>query len=122
MLIIWRGLGWLVPVILFSSFVLSQGLVDAIYGEDFYTSNEWPKYLAILICSLGTAFLGYTFNHNKEIKTVGIVPRELEKPPSHALFFIPIEYWAIIIPALFLWMQNYDGLMQWFCWQPYIVA
>lgn len=107
MLIIWRGLGWLVPVIFIAAIVLSQLSLDSIYGEGFYTNNEWPKSLAILVCSVVIAYLGYTLNHRKRKVTVGVVPREITKSSSHTLFFIPIEYWAIIIPALFFWMQNY---------------
>lgn len=106
MLIIWRGFGWLVPVIIVASFLLSEAGLDAVYGEGFYIANEWSPIAAIVIGSLLIAFLGYFLNHKKRIIHVDPESGKKKKSPAHTLFFIPIEAWAIIIPALFFWIES----------------
>lgn len=104
MLIVWRGYGWLVPVVIFGMLMLSQLTIDAIYGDGFYTANTWPKYAAIGVASVCVGLLGVFLNHIKRGTLVDEQTGEvLGKTPSHYLFFIPVEYWAIITPAIFYW-------------------
>jgi len=107
MLIVWRGYGWLVPVLTFGVMILSQVGIDAVYGDGFYTANAWPKTAAIVIAALCVGLVGIYLNH---IKRGNVVDEEtgevLGKEPSHYLFFIPVEYWAIIIPAVFYWATS----------------
>ncbi|MDJ0711802.1 MAG: hypothetical protein QNJ14_15535 [Woeseiaceae bacterium] len=104
MLIVWRGFGWLVPVVVFGALILSQLSVDAVYGEGFYTANGWPKQLAFIVAALSVGFLGFFLNHTKrQILFDEETGEALGKAPSHSLFFIPIEYWAIIVLALAFW-------------------
>lgn len=104
MLIVWRGFGWLVPVVVFGALILSQLSVDAVYGEGFYTANGWPKQLAFVVAALFVGFLGFFLNHTKrQILFDEETGEALGKAPSHSLFFIPIEYWAIIVLALAFW-------------------
>ena len=59
MLIVWRGFGWLVPVVVIAALILSQLSVDAVYGEGFYTANTWPKQAAFIVAALSIGFLGF---------------------------------------------------------------
>ena len=107
MLIVWRGLGWLVPVITFGVMILSQVAIDALYGDGFYTANAWPKTVAIILAALSVGLLGVYLNHIKRRTTVDEnTGEDLGKSPSHYLFFIPVEYWALIIPAVFFWATS----------------
>ena len=104
MLVVWRGLGWLVPVIVFGALILSQLSVDAVYGEGFYTANGWPKQAAFVVAALSVGLLGFVLNHVKrQILVDDETGEALGKAPSHSLFFIPIEYWSIIVLALTFW-------------------
>lgn len=109
MLVICRGFGWLIPVIVFGAFLLSQIALNSIYGEGFYKSNEWPKIAAVVASSLLIASLGYFLNYKKRQVFVDEESGEKKKAPAHSLFFIPIEAWAVIIPVLFFWMQNHTA-------------
>ncbi len=109
MLFIWRGFGWLIPVIVFGAFLLSQITLNYIYGEGFYKANEWPKIAAIVVSSLMVASLGYFLNYRKRQVIVGPESGKKKKSPAHSLFFIPIEAWALIIPVFFFWMQSYTA-------------
>lgn len=107
MLIVWRGFGWLVPVLAFGVMILSQVVIDALHGDGFYTANAWPKTVAIILAALSVGLLGIYLNHIKRGTIVDEDTGEvLGKSPSHYLFFIPVEYWAIIIPAVFYWATS----------------
>ena len=65
MLVVWRGFGWLVPVVVFAALVLSQLSVDSLYGEGFYTANTWPKQAAFILGAIAVGLLGFILNHVK---------------------------------------------------------
>jgi hypothetical protein len=102
-MIIWRGLGWLIPIIFIAVLVLSQWGLDAALGENYYTQNDWPKMFAISLVVVCIAALGYFLNHKKRVIIVDEATGKSQKEPSHTLFFIPIEYWAIIISVVSVW-------------------
>ena len=107
MLVFWRGLGWLVPVIVLGVMILTQLAVDAFYGDGFYTANTWPKSAAVILAALSIGLLGFYLNHVKRGSLVDEETGEaLGKAPSHTLFFVPIEYWAVITLALFFWATS----------------
>lgn len=104
MLIVWRGFGWLVPIVIFAALILSQLSLDAVYGEGFYTANAWPKQAAFIVAAFSVGFLGIYLNHSKRQILIDEETGEpVGKAPAHSLFFIPIEYWAIIVLALLFW-------------------
>jgi len=104
MLVVWRGFGWLVPVFVFGALILTQLAVDAFYGEGFYTANGWPKQAAFIVAAFSVGLLGFFLNHMKrQILIDEETGEEVGKAPAHSLFFIPIEYWAVIVLALAFW-------------------
>ena len=101
MLVVWRGFGWLVPIVFFAALIMSQLSVDAVYGDGFYTANAWPKQAAFLLAAVLIALLGFFLNYKRrKILIDEETGRDLGKAPAHSLFFIPIEYWAVITLAL----------------------
>ena len=105
-MIIWRGFGWLVPAVVFVSLLLMQMSTNSIYGAGTYENNSWPKITAGIISAVIIAILGYYFNYKKRIVITNEETGRTEKSPAHSLFFIPIEFWSIILPLLFLWLEN----------------
>ena len=104
MLIVWRGFGWLVPVIVIAALILTQLAVDAVYGQGFYTANAWPKQAAFIAAAVFVGLLGVFLNHMRRGLLIDEETGEVVgKAPSHTLFFIPVEYWAVIVLALFFW-------------------
>ncbi len=104
MLIVWRGLGWLVPVLVIAALILTQLAVDAVYGQGFYTANAWPKQAAFIAAAVFVGLLGVFLNHMRRGLLIDEETGEVVgKAPSHTLFFIPVEYWAVIVLALFFW-------------------
>ena len=103
MLIVWRGYGWLVPVIIFGALALSQLSVDALYGDGFYKATTWPKQAGTVAGAILIGALGYFLNHVRRAYLVDEESGEVVgKVPSHSLFFIPVEYWSVITLGLFL--------------------
>lgn len=96
-MIIWRGYGWLIPVIVFLAFLCAQLGVERILGEGYYGENEWPKYAAIAVSTVLIAALGHRFNYVKRGVIIDEETGESRKSSSHTLFFIPIEFWAVIV-------------------------
>ena len=104
MLVVWRGFGWLVPVVVIAALILTQLSVDAVHGEGFYTANAWPKQAAFIVAAFSIGILGFFLNHQKRRMLFDEETGEaLGKAPAHSLFFIPIEYWAIAALALAYW-------------------
>jgi hypothetical protein len=104
MLIVWRGLGWLVPVFVFAALMLSQLSVDTIYGDGFYTANTWPKQAALIVAAFAVGVLGIYLNHKRRQLLIDEETGEtVGKAPAHSLFFIPVEYWAVVVLALIFW-------------------
>lgn len=107
-MIIWRGFGWLVPIIFIGVIIGGRLSVDSVLGiSNSFKTYEWLSYVLTGIAALMVAALGYFLNHKKKIvirdEESGKV---ISKSPSHSLFFIPIEYWAIILPLLLGWVAN----------------
>ncbi|MBY5982283.1 hypothetical protein [Ferrimonas balearica] len=90
-MIIWRGLGWLVPVIAIGLMLLMQLALDGLFGEGTYQGEGWSLWLTLFLIALVVGFFGVAANHREG---------EGPHPPQHALFFIPIQYWALLIPLL----------------------
>jgi len=96
-MIVWRGWGILVIVIA----ALSQGLVQLI-GQSLDLQENILVLIGFLLAAPIIWWLGKRFNQPKE--QVYIVNKEtgvaVEYTPQHSLFWIKMEYWAIILPAI----------------------
>jgi stalled ribosome alternative rescue factor ArfA len=104
MFIIWRGFGWVVPIIVIAIFLSTATAVDALFHQGYNASNAWPKILGALLASTCIGALGYFLNHKKRVTLIVEETGQRQKSPSHALFFIPIEYWSVIVLALSIWL------------------
>ncbi len=105
MLIIWRRMGWLVPVIVLISLVITTIAIRATLG-DVDVSAHWQNFATFLLASLTIGILGYHLNYRKRTVVINEETGEEEKSPSHTFFFIPMQFWAIILPIFFVWITN----------------
>ncbi|AEF54183.1 hypothetical protein [Marinomonas posidonica] len=102
MLPIWKGLGWLAPVIFVAAFVDVQMLIDGVMGEDFYQQNRWVKVFSLVAVALFVAAIGLWLNVRDRIWRVHSETGKKTRPPAHTFLFLPIEVWAVIVPCVFL--------------------
>ena len=106
-MIIWRGWGLAVIVITFVVIVSVEYGVEFIFKSDnYYQANTWPLYLAAGIIATFIGILGYILNYKLRYSFIDRESGKSKKTPSHALFFIPIEFWAIIIPIFLIFIGN----------------
>ena len=81
MLIIWRGLGFLVPLIGIGALLATQSVI----GNGYYDSHGWPKFVAGLVAGLLVLLAGCGLNKDRPSGN------------NHTFFFIPVEAWGVII-------------------------
>jgi hypothetical protein len=81
MLIVWRGFGFLAPVIAIAALLGTQ----AVIGNSYYDSHGWPKFVAGLVAGLLVLLAGYGLNKDRPSGN------------NHTFFWIPVEAWGVII-------------------------
>ena len=99
-MIIWRGYGWVVAAIIAASLLIVNLSLDYIVNDTFYETHVWPKALALAISSVIIGYVGYILNlkNREEVDDANL---KNETPSSlHTFFFIPIQYWSVIIPLI----------------------
>ena len=104
MIIVWRGLGFVVPAIVLAfhviAVVIGKLMSDDMYGRD--VGNE-PTIIAWLTSAVAIWLIGRKFNRapierNPEIPDGVIisVKPDFQSRFQHTLFWIPIEYWSLV--------------------------
>lgn len=101
--LMWRGMGWLVPVVVIVSFLVTQFAVNLILGADYYQDNSWPKDVAIILGMLFIGLAGWHYNYRKRTSHKDPLTELTRKSPQHHFLFIPIQYWVLIMPLFFVW-------------------
>ena len=102
MVIIWRGLGWLVAVIVFGFSLAANFAFNAIYGEGYYDQHKWPFALSLFLSATACWFLG---NYLKTRSDRVAIDKETGKEfvvnqSRHALFFLPMHLWAPVLALI----------------------
>lgn len=101
-MIIWSGLGFLVPAITFGCCLAVAWLGEvAFHDENFYESHGWPKLVAFVIAAAIVAVVVQLIKRRQG--RVMIDPRrgaEVIVDREHTFFFIPVEYWPPILLVL----------------------
>ncbi|MDP9839021.1 hypothetical protein J2T09_003796 [Neorhizobium huautlense] len=98
-MIVWSGLGFLVPAIAFGIWVIMNLMVDGIYGDGADAERVVASAIALLLAAPAIWFSG------KALESPGrlVIDKETGEEmilngPRHTLFFIPMKYWAF--PAI----------------------
>jgi hypothetical protein len=101
MIIIWRGLGFLVAVIVFGCSLLANLIFNAKVGAGYYDQHKWPFAVSLIVSAAICWFLGnYLRKRSDRIVIDKKTGKEFAVNQSrHALFFIPMHWWAPILLA-----------------------
>ncbi len=102
-MIIWSGLGFLVPALTFGCLVFAEFTTEVLFAnENFYQENAWPMAAGFLLAGLVVQCAAKVINdpEPKVIVDEKMGERILSGSPRHTFFFIPMTYWAFILPAL----------------------
>ncbi|MCA9402669.1 MAG: hypothetical protein KC897_02710 [Candidatus Omnitrophica bacterium] len=106
MLIIWRGWGWIVIAIAVAAFLGAEWVVETVTGDErYYQNHEWTKHLAVAAACFVTMFTGFYLNHFRRLRRDELTGEVTALYPAHTLYYIPIEYWSLIIVIFFAGAQ-----------------
>jgi hypothetical protein len=96
-MIVWTGLGFVVPGISVFCFYVTQLVMTSIFKDArYYTEHGWPKFLACLLASGLVYLLGLSLSSGK-VHIDQRTGKQVIIRRSHSFFFIPVLFWAPII-------------------------
>jgi membrane protein YqaA with SNARE-associated domain len=100
-MIIWRGLGILVPIIVGILSVFTAYVVNiAMKNEDYSKWHYWPKALGAILAAVAVWFLGRYLNSRPGIVVVEKdTGKEIVLRKTHDLFYLKFEYWCFVLLA-----------------------
>ena len=105
-MLIWKRWGILAIVIGFGSLVMTQLLVDAVWGEGTYTADSglWAG-VGSLLGGAVTLAVGLRLNRWARTEEGPWLPiSQLPYRERHTLFWVPMEYWGALLTMLGLIM------------------
>ena len=110
-MIIWSGLGFLVAVITFGCLLLTEFATRAAFHDDhYYQAHGWTKLAAFLVAALIVWPLGrYLRAKPARVLVDPATGEQVVFKRNHALFFIPMEYWApilVVLGMIFLFVKE----------------
>ena len=96
-MIIWSGLGILVPVIA----GICLFVMNAIVGSVTFDSQGWPKTIALLIAAGIISLVGYKIRQQPGRVVIDTkTGRELTLKRRDSVFFVPVLYWGPILAGI----------------------
>ncbi|HZT43285.1 MAG TPA: hypothetical protein VFA07_14035 [Chthonomonadaceae bacterium] len=96
-MIIWSGLGILVPVIA----AICLFVMNAIVGSAAFDSQGWPKTIALLVAAGIVSVVGYKIRRQPGRVVVDkATGREVRLHRRHSVFFVPVLYWGPILAVI----------------------
>lgn len=101
MIIIWQGLGFLVPLITIAAYALANWIVDTYIAYEYSKSHSWPTGIAFLVAGALCWYIGNWFHQQGGREVIDRETGEvidIEKPDT--FFFIPMRYCGIILGIL----------------------
>lgn len=112
MLIVYRGLGYLVPVFFVAPLVIIGSLLDVWFDVDVLRSTSWlPLHSLMLLGALLTFGVGRYVNRKPGEETIYEKSGPLRKFfPRHTLYYIRMEYWAPIVLVIYFALVAYHSI------------
>lgn len=100
-MIIWRGLGILVPIIAVVITLLASLQVNLITGNPDYSKwHYWPKAVGAVAAAVLIWFVGKYLNSRPgKVVIDKNTGREMILRKTHDLFFVKFEYWSFVLVA-----------------------
>lgn len=96
-MVIWSGLGWVIPVIAIACLLLGSLVIG-----DSWSGNSWAQAGAILVAAALTFVFDRFFLEKRADKT--LMDKETGKDvilrKNDSLFFIPVRFWPFVLVAI----------------------
>jgi divalent metal cation (Fe/Co/Zn/Cd) transporter len=93
MFIVWEGLGCVVIPIIIGGVALAAAIAEA------QPNQKWPRLFAVGVTALCIAVVGLVFNRRQPVARDNW-GNALTAKQNHTLYWIPIEYWAVIVAII----------------------
>ena len=93
-MLVWSGLGFLVPVVAFGCLMATELLVEAAFHDDrYYQAHSWPKLVGFVASAAIACVVGRSLK--RRLGRVLVDPEtgeEVVVGGDHTFFFIPVAY------------------------------
>ena len=101
-MVIWSGLGFLVAVITFGSCLMFNFLLDAQFGEGYYSSHQWAIGAALIIGGIISSGIGFTLKGRSDRYVVDEATGErmVINNSNHSFYFIPMHWAGVVIVVI----------------------
>lgn len=98
MIFFWQGLGFLALAIPFVILLLTNYVLDAIFGHGFYSSQNYSPLIAMTISAVIIWFVGRKLNTDKPERILidQATGEKVILKKKHTFFFVPLQWWALI--------------------------
>ncbi|MCW8919153.1 MAG: hypothetical protein OQL08_10110 [Gammaproteobacteria bacterium] len=104
-MVVWKGWGILALIIPLVISLATGSTLGSYYGENFYKDSTWAMPLVLCVSSVIVFMVGYKIN--SKLGKIVIDPEnneQIELKTTHSMFWIPLQYWSLIILAMAIWM------------------
>lgn len=110
-MVIWSGFGFLVAVITFGSCLLFNVLLDAQFGEGYYSSHQWATGTALAVGGVLSSGIGFVLKGRSDRYVVDeeTGERMVINNSNHSIFFIPMHWAGVAIAALGIGVTVFDA-------------
>ena len=101
-MVIWSGFGFLVAVITFGSCLLANIVLDAQFGEGYYSSHLWAVGAALIVGGIGSSGIGFMLKARSDRFVVDeeTGERMVINNSNHTFFFIPMHWAGMVIAVI----------------------
>ena len=101
---IWRGLGFIAPLIAVLVVGVVELVVNRFLGDHYFSEHTWPVLIALALASILLRPIGKWMNNpentnmnwNLDIRSGD----QLEHDSSHTFLFIPVQNWYYVLMLL----------------------
>ncbi|MFN0051871.1 MAG: hypothetical protein ACKV0T_06750 [Planctomycetales bacterium] len=101
-MLVWSGLGFLVAVITFGCCLIANVILDAHFGEGYYSSHHWTIGAALIVGGIVSSCIGFLLKTRTD--QVVVVEETGERlvinKSDHSFFFIPMHWAGIVIAVI----------------------
>jgi len=99
MIVFWKGLGFLVAVIVFGFSLVFNLAFNAWRGEGYYDEHKWPFAISLFVSGVVCWVLGLALRRrtSKVVVEQDTGKELILNRSDHSLFFIPMHFWGPIL-------------------------
>jgi len=99
---IWSGLGFLAAVVTFGFCLLLNFVLDAQFGEGYYSSHYWTLGAALLLGGVFSAGIGFALKGRSDRFAIDEETGErlIVSSNSHTFFFMPLHWAGVVISLI----------------------